>query len=38
MAGEELGAGCWREGGAVVAVACRDVSELPGLRVFRNLN
>jgi 4'-phosphopantetheinyl transferase len=38
MAGEELGAGCWREDGAVVAVACRDVSELPGLRIFRNLN
>jgi phosphopantetheinyl transferase len=35
MAGVELGAACWRDDEAVVAVACAGVSELPALRISR---
>jgi 4'-phosphopantetheinyl transferase len=35
MAGGRLGASCWRDDGAVVAVACAGVPKLPALSISR---
>ena len=35
LAGFELAAACWRDEGAVVAVACAGVSKLPAVRISR---
>jgi phosphopantetheinyl transferase len=35
LAGTQFAAACWREDGAVVAVACAGVSKLPAVRISR---